>query len=261
MKSVNLSELRFPNIITGLISGLIITLIFYAALYTISGISFTYRSFSSLHEMHPWLSVIDLIPLLSIGLAWYISEKRGLLEREYLAILDDERKTSDEAIAIARSLSKGRLNIPDYSDHDELLLSLHELKQTLIANNETVEKRKREDRQRGWISEGLAMFGGLLREHSHDLEDLSYQLISTLVNYMDANQGGFFLIEEGDGQKKYIRMYACYAYDRRKFADKRIEWGEGIIGTCVLEKKTVYMTDVPETYITITSGIGKATPK
>lgn len=55
-------------------------------------------------------------------------------------------------------------------------------------------------------------------------------------------------------------MTACYAYERRKFADKRIEWGEGIAGAAILEQETIYMTDVPETYVHITSGLGEATP-
>ncbi|MCK5169970.1 MAG: GAF domain-containing protein, partial [Bacteroidales bacterium] len=49
-------------------------------------------------------------------------------------------------------------------------------------------------------------------------------------------------------------------YDRRKYMEKHIQLGEGLIGTCAIEKKTVFMTDIPHDYMEITSGLGGANP-
>ncbi|MFO7844160.1 MAG: PAS domain S-box protein, partial [Bacteroidales bacterium] len=70
----------------------------------------------------------------------------------------------------------------------------------------------------------------------------------------------FFIIDDEDEADKHLKMTACYAYERRKYADKRLELGEGIIGAAILEQETIYMTDVPDSYVNITSGLGKATP-
>ncbi len=260
MKSVSKPELRLPYAITGLSSGFLILIFFYTAVYRIAGIQFTYAGFASLHNDHMWLILVDIIPLIALLISWYIHRRRIMLESDVSERIGEELRRKSEAVKMARALIEGRFDDPVVSFPDELLSALNDLKDTLIINRQNEEKRKKDDHQRGWISEGLAMFGGILREHSEDLGELSYRLISSLVKYLNANQGGFFLVEDEPEKGKFINMHACYAYDRKKFADKRIEWGEGIIGTCILEKKTVYMSDVPASYVLVTSGLGKATP-
>ncbi len=56
-------------------------------------------------------------------------------------------------------------------------------------------------------------------------------------------------------------MTSCYAYDRRKFEQKKIYAGEGMVGACYQEKESIYITNIPDDYIHVTSGLGDATPK
>ena len=43
--------------------------------------------------------------------------------------------------------------------------------------------------------------------------------------------------------------------------NKRIQVGEGVTGQCIQEKGTVYMCDIPNDYMKITSGLGDALPR
>ena len=55
-------------------------------------------------------------------------------------------------------------------------------------------------------------------------------------------------------------MKACYAWDKKKFLNHKIYHGEGLAGQAWQEGDIVYLTEVPQSYIKITSGLGDANP-
>jgi methyl-accepting chemotaxis protein len=146
------------------------------------------------------------------------------------------------------------------SDEDILGRSLINTRNNLKKAAEEEEKRKKEDAHRTWSAQGLAKFSDLLRLNNDNMEELSYSIISNLVKYLDANQGGLFIVNDEDQADLFVELTACYAFDRRKFMEKRIEIGEGLVGRCIQEGETIYMTDVPKDYINITSGLGSENP-
>ena len=54
---------------------------------------------------------------------------------------------------------------------------------------------------------------------------------------------------------------ASYAYDRRKHLKKTIKPGEGLVGRCIQEGDTIFLTDVPKDYVKIKSGLGQDDPR
>jgi len=257
-----------PNdiIIRFTIYGFLIGIFFPVAsllIHTFTGeIRFSLQGFAQLHVLFPGQILLDLILLFSTlagALAGYSeSVHMEKLRRKIL----EENQRSDKILAFTDKLINNQFEaeLSLKNQEDPLGKALVNLRDNLKHNIDEQQTRKMEDDQRNWVSEGLAKFGDHLRISFENMEDFAYNIISYLVKYMDANQGGFFLVEQKDGQEKYFDLKASYAYDRRKFADKKIVWGEGIIGTCAMEKQSVYMTDLPDGYLEITSGIGQATP-
>ena len=145
--------------------------------------------------------------------------------------------------------------------NDPLAKSLGLLSENIAKNKDEEILRRKEDEQRSWVSEGLAMFGEILRNNHDDINELSFNIISNLVKYTGSNQGAIFVLNDEVEYNKYFEMTACYAYERRKFADEKIDFGEGLIGTCALEKQTIFLKEVPDSYLRITSGLGHANPK
>lgn len=147
------------------------------------------------------------------------------------------------------------------SEEDDLGNALLEMRTNLKHATEEEARRKKEDDQRNWAAQGIAKFSDLLRQNNDNIEKLSLDVISNLVKYCDANQGGLFIVNDDDENNQFIEMTAAYAYNRKKFLEKRIEMGVGLIGRAVQESETIFMTDIPDNYITITSGLGDDNPK
>lgn len=259
LDSLNLSKyLSIVGIITGLV------ILFIGFWWSLAHFEqpFSYSGIVYLHHQFPALFLFDLVPVIFFAGGYLVGQRYGKYIEETELLLKKEVRKSHKVLEFTNNLINDRLDAQyEFVDeNDKLGKSLIELRDKL-NNNKSIEiKRRREDEQRNWVAEGLAKFGEILRSHNDDINDLSYSVIHNLVKYLQANQGGFFLLQE-EGPQKYFEMTACYAYDRKKFSDKRVEWGDGLIGTAAIEKKTIYMTDIPDNYVLITSGLGKANPR
>jgi methyl-accepting chemotaxis protein len=147
------------------------------------------------------------------------------------------------------------------SDDDVLGNSLLHMRDDLHAASIEESKRKLEDQQRNWATAGIAKFSEILRQDNDKLDVLSFHIISNLVNYLDANQGGIFMVNEINSAELSIDLVSCYAYNRQKYIQKSLQMGEGLVGRCIQEKETIYLTDIPNDYIKLKSGLGEANPR
>ncbi len=148
----------------------------------------------------------------------------------------------------------------------ELLLNMESKtkeveEKTIFLENTLVEvQQAREgEEKRNWIANGLTQINLIMRTENNS-EKFYDILISNIVRYIKANQGALYVVE-GEYDQKYLNLVACYAFDKKKFIEKRIEIGQGLIGQCYLEKQKIILNKIPENYILITSGLGEANPR
>jgi methyl-accepting chemotaxis protein len=194
--------------------------------------------------------------------------------------IDEELKKSDDEIGqmntaladmveylketgeFARQVGEGNFdyNIEALSDKDHLRHVLLEMRDKLKEASELEAEKRKEEEQRRWANEGMTKLNDILRQQD-DITELSYNVISFLVQYLKANQGGIFIRNNDDENEVFFELQAAYAFNRRKYIDKTFKPGEGLVGTCAIEKERIYMTNIPDDYIEITSGLGGSNPK
>ncbi len=160
----------------------------------------------------------------------------------------------DSANQFARHIGDGDFDFEfsPKSQHDALGNSLIEMRNRL-------QQVAKEDKIRNWVNEGQAKFGEILRQHSDDLESLGSNLINNLVDYLGGSLGALFILKE-HGDHVHLELFAAYAYHRKKFIEKRIEIGEGLVGQAFMEGKTIYMKQISTDHYNITTGLGESRP-
>ncbi|SDC12496.1 PAS domain S-box protein [Williamwhitmania taraxaci] len=247
--------------LNGVLAGLVFLLMafFIEAFRTDNSISF--NGLVSIHKENPLFIFFDFFPVIFGVLAYYYGGKVvGQLSISE-SLIEEEESRSRKLYRFVERIRNGEIDADFHADEDDVLgKAIVNLRDNLKASKEEEALRKQEDEQRGWMAEGMAMFGEILRANNDNMAELSYSIISNLVKYVKSVQGGFYIIEDNDEESKYFLLTASYAYERRKYADKRLEWGEGIVGACALEKDTIHLKKVPAGYLSITSGLGEATP-
>ncbi len=156
-------------------------------------------------------------------------------------------------IDIANQMASGNLDIHfDIEEGDVMGGALREMRNNLNQS----QIREKEEK---FINLGIAELSEIIRANDGNLNELSYQVIAYLVKYLKANQGAIFVHME-DEEGEYLELKGCYAYNRKKFIDKKVGIGEGIVGQCYLEKEYTLLKEIPADYLNITSGLGQATP-
>jgi len=163
----------------------------------------------------------------------------------------------------AREIGKGDLEatFEAISKEDVLGVALIDMRKSLKKAKTEEEIRRDSEEQQKWATTGFAKFGELLRNNADNMETFTFSVISNLVKYTSSNQGAIFLVDDEENNSTYLEMSSCYAYDRKKYVDKKIEAGENLVGQCYLEAETIFMTDIPDNYIHITSGLGDSNPR
>ena len=176
----------------------------------------------------------------------------GEMRKSIKSMITGFKSNTDFAIEIG----KGNYDMPfnALSEKDNLGNALLDMRTNLKLNAEN-------ESRRSWATTGVANMGELLRKTDSNETELYDNIISSLIKYLGANQGGLFIVETDPAtDQNYLELKSCYAYNRKKYQERRIEAGEGLVGQCYLEQETIYMTEVPKGYITITSGLGDANP-
>ncbi len=133
------------------------------------------------------------------------------------------------------------------------------LKDTINQMITNLRDTTRTNKEQDWLKTNLAKFFGLM-QGQRNLQSLTDQIMSELTPVVDAQYGAFYLAEPQDNQTA-LALTSTYAYTKRKQLSNRFGLGEGIVGQCARERKPILVTDVPENYVEITSGLGKSPPR
>lgn len=191
----------------------------------------------------------------------YLFNDGSKQEKKDVEILENSIRNLQRASDFVNQISEGNYNVKwENINADNADLNKDNLAGRLILMREQMQKVKSEDSKRLWSTEGLSQFSEIIRNNQHDLEELSQGALKFISKYLNAQQGSLFILEGNENEENYLRLASCFAFDKKKYIEKRIEIGQGLVGQTYLERKTLLLTEIPQAYTLITSGLGDATP-
>ncbi|MZR61732.1 response regulator [Alcanivorax sp. DP30] len=153
------------------------------------------------------------------------------------------------AVTAADNIADGKWDTPiESTGRDETGKLLHAIRKMRDA----LVKRHQEDRRQETIKNHLAELNNRMRgEMSY--EQLGNNMLSFLVPVLDAQVGAFYSFNP---ETQRLSLSSSYAMQRRKHLANDFGLGESLVGQCALERKTILLEQVPEGYISISSGTG-----
>ncbi len=184
---------------------------------------------------------------------WEMSNKLN----SYVDKVKEKAKFADE-------IGKGYLSskFSPSSEEDILGNSLLIMQKSLQKAKLKEKERRRNEQITSWQNIGSNNLAEILRHYEKKVSKISSEITVFLVDYIKAAQGAFFITNNKENSSKQrLKLISTYAYSKIRHRKKVVFFGEGIIGTCAIEKKIIYLTNIPESYIKITSGFGEAKPK
>jgi CHASE3 domain sensor protein len=180
---------------------------------------------------------------------------------ETKTILENSILNLQKASTFVNKISEGNYEAEWEGISDDLVSkNKNNLAGRLMFMRDEMKKVKEEDSKRIWTTEGLSNFSEIIRQHQANLEELTLKALSFLIKYTKSQQGSLFVLHDENGEDPHLKLAACYAFDRRKFIDKRVNIGDGLLGQAFLESETILLKQVPRGYVAITSGLGDAPP-
>jgi signal transduction histidine kinase/HAMP domain-containing protein/ActR/RegA family two-component response regulator len=112
--------------------------------------------------------------------------------------------------------------------------------------------------EQDWLKTNLTKFTRML-QGQRDFLTVGKLILSELAPLVSAQQGAFYIINNAAGESE-LRLLASYAQQEGNGAKNRFKLGEGLVGQAALEKRRMLLTDVPDNYAKVRSGLREFRP-
>ncbi len=200
----------------------------------------TSKAFARTIHMQQWVSLL----VLAVGLL--VSLLAHLMTRK---LVHPIVRLSEVAKLVSRGDLNQKIESKDPTEVGELTQSFNSMVDNLRQN------QFKQDHQL-WLESGQS---NLLFKMRGDFEiiTLGNIIISFLAEILNAQVGTLYIADDYSN----LKLSGSYAFQNNEIASEIFVAGEGLIGQAALAKEPIKLTNVPDGYLTISSGLGETTPR
>jgi HAMP domain-containing protein/CheY-like chemotaxis protein len=164
--------------------------------------------------------------------------------------------TQVRAIAeVATAVTKGDLTRSIQVNARGEVAELKDNINTMIGNLRLTTDR---NTQQDWLKTNLAKFTNML-QGQRDLAAVGRLLLTELTPLVDAQLGVIYQVDSEAGES--LRLLAAYADDVATGHPPRLKFGEGLVGQCAADRRSMLITHMPAHAVSIGSALFKVVPQ
>ena len=138
------------------------------------------------------------------------------------------------------------------SVHNEI----SELSNSFSGLTEQLRQVISDNERKSWLQDGQAGLNDSFRGEQ-EIAELCKNIVSYLTKYLGMQTGAMYVLDD----QNQLHLKGTYAWTKRKQTSNSFELGEGMVGQAALEKEIIELTDLPEDYMMVESGLGKTVPR
>src|SRR6201747_2877629 len=156
---------------------------------------------------------------------------------------------------VATAVTKGDLTRSIQVDARGEVAELKDNINTMIGNLRlTTDVNTEQD----WLKTNLAKFTNML-QGQRDLTTVGRLLLTELTPLVNAHMGVIYQVENEDNPQ--LRLLSAYAGDRAHPHQPIVQFGDGLIGQCAMDKRQRLVADIPGDAVPINSALLRVVPK
>ncbi len=175
---------------------------------------------------------------------------------ENVNLLAANLTTQVRAIAeVATAVTKGDLT---RAIQVETRGEVAELKDNINAMIRNLRATTEQNTEQDWLKTNLAKFTRMM-QGQRDLTTVGQMLLSELAPLVNAQYGVMYRMDSTNSEP-CLKMLGGYAHSDDLDERSEFHLGESLVGQCAVEKRSIFMTEVPPNYIRISSGLGTGVP-
>jgi len=157
---------------------------------------------------------------------------------------------------VASSVTQGDLTRQITVEASGEVAELKDRVNQMIAN---LRDTTQQNAEQVWLKTNLARISSLM-QGQRDLQTVSRMLMSEISPLVKAQHGAFFMVDAEVEDKPTLKLVSSYGYKKRKSLSNEFGFGEGLPGQAALEMKSILVTNAPDDYVKVTSGLGESAP-
>jgi HAMP domain-containing protein/CheY-like chemotaxis protein/signal transduction histidine kinase len=156
---------------------------------------------------------------------------------------------------VATAVTKGDLTRSIQVDARGEVAELKDNINTMIGNLRlTTDVNTEQD----WLKTNLAKFTNML-QGQRDLTTVGRLLLTELTPLVNAHMGVIYQVENEDSPQ--LRLLSAYADDGTSPHQQFVQFGEGLVGQCAMDKRQRLVSDIPADAAPINSALLRVVPK